>query len=297
MRFSIIDHSIAGQLQANMLFICMFSCIYIFVTREVYVGLKKQLSLDAKKKELGVALDDKNNFLKNSSHQFRTPLTVILGYLGMIVNKENPQYEINKVALYDLNKTYISAKNLNDIINDVLAANDVNTGKFGGNIIDTNIDLRQLIQSIINEKKELLSSKSTKANLKIKGKNITANIDRTKIKEAINNIFDNAIFYGKGQIDIVIDYSLNDFFAISIKDNGVGITEDDSKKIWQKFERGKKSTQINPNGSGLGLYLAKQILTQHGGDITVKSEGFNEGSEFILTIPKHIAPISNKSKS
>ena len=196
-----------------------------------------------------------------------------------------------------MNKTYISAKNLNDIINDVLAANDVNTGKFGGNIIDTNIDLRQLIQSIINEKKELLSSKSTKANLKIKGKNITANIDRTKIKEAINNIFDNAIFYGKGQIDIVIDYNLNDFFAISIKDNGVGITEDDSKKIWQKFERGKKSTQINPNGSGLGLYLAKQILTQHGGDITVKSEGFNEGSEFILTIPKHIAPISNKSKS
>jgi len=297
MRFSIIDHSIAGQLQVNMLFICMFSCIYIFVTREVYVGLKKQLSLDAKKKELGVALDDKNNFLKNSSHQFRTPLTVILGYLGMIVNKENPQYEINKVALYDLNKTYISAKNLNDIINDVLAANDVNTGKFGGNIIDTNIDLRQLIQSIINEKKELLSSKSTKANLKIKGKNITANIDRTKIKEAINNIFDNAIFYGKGQIDIVIDYSLNDFFAISIKDNGVGITEDDSKRIWQKFERGKKSPQINPNGSGLGLYLAKQIVTQHGGDITVKSEGFNKGSEFILTIPKHIAPISNKSKS
>lgn len=297
MRFSIIDNRIAGQLQANMLFIFMFSCIYIFLTREVYVGFKKQLLLDGKKKELEVALDAKNNFLKNSSHQFRTPLTVILGYLDMITNKENPKYEINKLALEDLNKTYISAKNLNDIINDVLAANDVNAGKFGVNIIDTNVDLKQLIKSIINEKKELLSSKSTKVNLKIRGKNITATIDRTKIKEAVNNIFDNAIFYGKGQIDILIDYSLNDSFAISIKDNGVGITAADSKKIWKKFERGKKSPQINPNGSGLGLYLAKQILTQHGGNITVKSEGFNKGSEFILTIPKYIAPLSNKSKS
>jgi len=297
MRFSIIDNRIAGHLQANMLFIFMFSCVYIFLTREVYVGFKKQLLLDSKKKELEVALDAKNNFLKNSSHQFRTPLTVILGYLGMITNKENPKYEINKMALEDLNKTYISAKNLNDIINDVLAANDVNAGKFGVNIVDTNVDLRQLIQSIINEKKELLSSKTTKVNLKIKGQNTTATIDRTKIKETVNNIFDNAIFYGKGQIDILIDYSLNDFFAISIKDNGVGITAADSKKIWKKFERGKKSPQINPNGSGLGLYLAKQIATQHGGDITVKSEGFNKGSEFILTIPKHIPPLSNKSKS
>jgi signal transduction histidine kinase len=296
MRFSIIDNRIIGQVQANMLFIFMFSFIYIFLTREVYVGLKKQLLLDAKKKELEVALDSKNNFLKNSSHQFRTPLTVILGYLGMIIHKENPKYEINKVALDDLNKTYISAKNLNDIINDVLAANDVNAGKFGLSIIDTNVDLKQLIQSIVNEKKELLSSKSTKVSLKIRGKNITATIDRAKIKEAINNIFDNAVFYGKGKIDILIDYSLSDFFAISIKDNGVGITVADSKKIWKKFDRGKKSPQINPNGSGLGLYLAKQIISQHGGDISVKSEGFNKGSEFTLTIPKYINPLSNKSK-
>ncbi len=297
MRFSIIDSRILEQLQTNILFIFMFSGIYIFLTREVYMGLKKQLLLDIKKKELEVALDSKNNFLKNSSHQFRTPLTVILGYLGMIINKENSKYELNKLALEDLNKTYISAKNLNDIINDVLAANDINTGKFGVNIVDKNIDLKQLIQSIIYEKKELLSSKSATVNLKIKGKNTTATIDRTKIKEAINNIFDNAIFYGKGQIDIVIDYTLNEFFVISIKDNGIGITAADSKKIWKKFERGKKSPQINPNGSGLGLYLAKQIISQHGGDITVKSDGLNKGSTFTLTIPKYINPLSNQSKS
>jgi signal transduction histidine kinase len=288
MRFSLIDNSVLRQLQTNILFTFIFAWIYIFLTREVYIGLKKQILLNAKKKELEVALDSKNSFLQNSSHQFRTPLTVILGYLGMIINKENPKYELNKVALEDLNKTYISAKNLNEIINDVLAANDVNTGKFGVRIQDS-VDLKKIIQSIIVEKKELLYSKSTKVNLKSKGKNTFANIDCTKIKEAINNIFDNAVFYGKGQVDILINYERKDFFSISIKDNGVGITADDTKKIWKKFERGKKSPQINPNGSGLGLYLAKQIITQHGGEITVESDGFNKGSTFILTIPKNIS--------
>jgi signal transduction histidine kinase len=288
MRFSLIDNSILRQLQTNILFTFIFAWIYIFLTREVYIGLKKQILLNTKKKELEIALDSKNNFLQNSSHQFRTPLTVILGYLGMVINKENPKYELNQLALEDLNKTYISAKNLNEIINDVLAANDVNTGKFGIRIQD-NVDLKKLMQSIIIEKKELLHSKSTKVDLKSKGKNTLANIDSAKVKEAINNIFDNAVFYGKGQIDILIDYELKDFFSISIKDNGVGITAADAKKIWKKFERGKKSSQINPNGSGLGLYLAKQIINQHGGEITVDSDGFNKGSNFILTIPKNIS--------
>ena len=296
MRFAIIDNSILRQLQTNILFTIIFTGIYIFLTREVYMGLKKQIVLNIKQKELEVALDSKNSFLQNSSHQFRTPLTVILGYLGMITNKENPNYEFNKAALEDLNKTYISAKNLNEIINDVLAANDVNSGKFGLSMQDR-VNLSQLIQDIINEKQELLDSASTKVNFKMKGKNILATIDYVKIKEAINNIFDNAIFYGKGQVDILINYEIDNFFSISIKDNGVGITVDDFKKIWKKFERGKKSSQINPNGSGLGLYLAKKIITQHGGDITVESDGLNQGSNFILTIPKNIDTDLIKYKS
>lgn len=286
MRFSIIDNRIQEQLQATILFIFMFTCLYIFLTREIYIGFKKQLLLDSKQKELEMALDSKNSFLKNSSHQFRTPLTVILGYLGMIVNKEDSKYELNKTALEDLNKTYISAKNLNDIINDVLAANDVNTGKFGVNIRD-NVNLRQLIKSIISDKQELLKSKSTQVSLEVKGKTPIALIDCAKVKEALNNIFDNAVFYGKGQIYIILDSSSKDFFSISIQDNGVGITSSDAKRIWRKFERGKRSPQINPNGSGLGLYLAKQIIIKHGGDITVHSDGMNKGSKFTITIPKN----------
>jgi signal transduction histidine kinase len=257
------------------------------LTREVYIGFKKQLLLDSKKKELELALDSKSNFLKNSSHQFRTPLTVILGYLDMIVNKENCKYEYNKFALEDLQKTYISAKNLNEIINDVLSANEINAGKFGVNIKD-NVDLKKLMQSIISEKKDLLDSKSTKVLFEIKGKNESVLVDLSKFKEAINNIFDNAIFYGRGKIKIILNTTKKNCIQISIQDNGIGITASDEKRIWLKFERGKKSPKINPNGSGLGLYLAKQIVMEHGGDITLHSAGLNKGSKFTIIIPKSI---------
>jgi signal transduction histidine kinase len=286
LRFLVVDNLILNQARISIIFIFMFGLLYVFLTREIYIGFKNQLLLDAKKKELQSALDSKNNFLKNSSHQFRTPLTVILGYLGMIVSGENNKYKLNKIAIEDLKKTYISAQNLNNIINDVLTANDVNTGKFGVNIKD-HIDLIELINLIIDDKQELLVNKSTKVKFKTKGNSTLAMIDCAKFKEAINNIFDNAIFYGKGKVEIVLDFTDKNYFEISIKDNGVGISSTDAKRIWKKFERGKKSPQINPNGSGLGLYLAKNIVLNHGGDIFVQSDGINKGSTFVIQLPKN----------
>ena len=284
-RFIVIDSNLSQGLQSTMLVVFMFTCLYTFLTREAYIGAQKQIVLDNKKQELEIALDSKNDFLKNASHQLRTPLTVIQGYLAMITGKEDPKYELNQAALDDLQKTYISAKNLNEIINDVLAANDVNAGRFGINIKDS-IDLKELIETIIEEKCELLNSKSTKVVFKHKGLVTQAFVDKGKLKEALNNIIDNAVFYGGGKITITLDAKGKEFFIISIKDNGVGITKEDAKKIWKKFERGKKSSLINPNGSGLGLYLAKQIMLKHGGDIEAHSNGRDKGSIFIFTLPK-----------
>jgi signal transduction histidine kinase len=284
-RFIIIDSNFSEGVYSTMLVLVMFTCLYTFLTREAYVGAQQQIVLDNKKQELEITLDSKNDFLKNASHQLRTPLTVIQGYLSMITGKEDPKYELNQAALDDLQKTYISAKNLNEIINDVLAANDINAGRFGINIQDT-IDLKELIETIIKEKYELLNSKSTKVVFKIKGLEMQAFIDKGKLKEALNNIIDNAVFYGKGKINITLDAKGKEFFTISVQDNGVGISKEDSKKIWKKFERGKKSALINPNGSGLGLYLAKQIMLKHGGNIEAHSNGRDQGSIFIFTLPK-----------
>lgn len=285
-RFFLVDGNSITSLQFNFLVIFMFGFLYVFLTREVYLGAKNQLLLDSKQRQLETILDSKNDFLKNSSHQFRTPLTVILGYLGMIIQKENPKYDLNQIAVDDLSKTYASAKNLNEIINDVLDSNDVNTGRFGINIRD-HIDLKTMIELIIDEKKDILNQKATIVKIKSSGTEFEAFVDRGKLKEGLNNIIDNAIFYGNGKILIDIDSKDSKFFIIRIKDNGVGISRSESQNIWKKFERGKKSALINPNGSGLGLYLTKQIMIKHGGDVVAHSEGRNKGSVFTLTIPKN----------
>jgi signal transduction histidine kinase len=285
-RFVFVDNNFTQGRRSSLLVVFMFTALYSFLTREAYVGAQKQIILDKKKKELEIALNSKNDFLKIASHQLRTPLTVIKGYLSMITTKEDPKYELNENTLNDLQKVYISAKNLNEIINDVLAANDVNTGRFGINIKDT-MNLKDLIDLIVLDKQQLLKDKSTKVTVKCLGKDFRAFVDRAKLKEAINNIFDNAIYYGKGKVNITIDARDNKDFYIHIQDNGVGITRDDSQKIWKKFERGKKSSMINPNGSGLGLYLAKKIMEKHGGDIEVYSEGRDKGSKFSFRLPRN----------
>lgn len=284
-RVVIVDQNFTEGVTSSLVTMIMFIALYSFLMREVYYGAKKQMILDKKKSELEIALDSKNDFLKNASHQLRTPLTVIQGYLSMITSQSDAKYELNQNALNDLQKTYTSAKNLNAIINDVLAANDVNAGRFGINIKDT-VNLKLFIQDILDAKHEFFMNKSTKVVFKVKGSDFHAFIDKYKFKEALNNILDNSVFYGKGKVIVTLDASHKSIFKIDIKDNGVGITSVESKKIWKKFERGKKSALINPNGSGLGLYLAKQIMTKHGGDITAHSEGRDQGSTFSLLLPK-----------
>lgn len=187
----------------------------------------------------------------------------------------------------DLKKAYVSSQNLNDIINDMLSANEVNTGKFGVSIKDL-ITVEDLMKSIIESKQNILVNHNTTVHFVSKGKAQKVTVDKNKLKEAINNIFDNSIYYGGGKVEVVVDNTSKGIIKLKIKDNGIGLTQDDLKVIWKKFERGKRSSAVNPNGSGLGLYLAKKILEEHQGDLIGESEGKDKGSLFTFIIPTSI---------
>jgi len=261
--------------------------------REVYYGAKKQIILDRKKVQLDSLLKVKNSFMQVSSHQLRTPLTVVMGYLSMLVDPNEKQYVISKETREDLEKVYISSKNLNEIINDLLFATDINMGKFTLNIKDE-VSLNTVVKNILEDKQYLLDEKKTTVVLKEEGPKQEILIDQPKIKEAFNNVLDNAVYYGKGMIWLTINSKKKDFIYVEFKDNGVGISREDSQKIWKKFERGTNSSLINPNGSGLGLYLAKMILLKHGGDITIESKGKDQGSSVIFKIPKDTRKYASK---
>ncbi len=283
-----------GQLNLfDLVSILVFLVVNIFIMREVYYGAKKQIILDRKKVQLDSLLKVKNSFMQVSSHQLRTPLTVVMGYLSMLVDPNEKQYVISKETREDLEKVYISSKNLNEIINDLLFATDINMGKFTLNIKDE-VSLNTVVKNILEDKQYLLDEKKTTVVLKEEGPKQEILIDQPKIKEAFNNVLDNAVYYGKGMIWLTINSKKKDFIYVEFKDNGVGISREDSQKIWKKFERGTNSSLINPNGSGLGLYLAKMILLKHGGDITIESKGKDQGSSVIFKIPKDTRKYASK---
>lgn len=114
-------------------------------------------------------------------------------------------------------------------------------------------------------------------------------IDKTRIEQVIINLLTNAIKYTppKGNISISLEIQ-NDFIDLKIKDNGIGFTADEKKKIFKKFgkiERYGKGMDIDTEGSGLGLYIAKEIVNAHKGIIWVDSNGRNKGSTFIIRLP------------
>jgi signal transduction histidine kinase len=119
---------------------------------------------------------------------------------------------------------------------------------------------------------------------------ITTHFDKERLYDVIINLLSNAIKNTppEGEITIFTEQKDNSI-VVSVKDSGVGITEEEKKKLFKKFgkiERYGQSWDINIEGTGLGLYIAKKIVRLHGGNIWVQSEGRNKGSTFSFSIPK-----------
>ena len=118
---------------------------------------------------------------------------------------------------------------------------------------------------------------------------LTSNFDKERIYEVISNLLLNAIKYTPPGGNITIRTEIKKkFYVISVEDNGIGITEEEKDLLFNQFgkiERYGKGWDIDIEGSGLGLYISKEIVKLHGGEIWVKSEGRNKGSKFFFSLP------------
>jgi signal transduction histidine kinase len=150
------------------------------------------------------------------------------------------------------------------------------------------VSISSLVTKMIKEKKELNNVKTRKLKLEVEKPDFKIPdvwCDLQKITHVISNLLDNAVNYTyKGKI--VVSYELNnDFLKINVKDTGAGIPEEDRSKIFQKFSRSSSALKMNPNGSGLGLYVAKKIVEGNGGEISFYSKGEDQGTTFSFTVP------------
>ncbi len=245
---------------------------------------KATIDLREANQRLEELLQQKSEFLSIASHQLRTPTSIAKGMLSMVVDGtvKGAQKE-DFIA-----KSFLGVIRLERIIRDLLSASELEGEKLTLECAPN--DIETIIGDVILERKQLAEQKGLKLEFKkAKEKFPLVMIDKIKILEVIANLLDNAIHYTeKGSITIWCEENKKNMVEVHFKDTGMGIAKEDWKKLFQKFSRGDRSPLINPNGSGLGLFIVKKIVESCNGTIETKSEGAGKGSEFIVSL--HIAP-------
>jgi len=223
----------------------------------------------------------KNDFISAVSHELRTPLTSIKGYASLLASEKFGK--LPDEAKTRLERINIQSNTLVDMINSLLDIARIESGKAELNI--TNNNLVESIKSTV----ELLHPQVKEKNI-----NLVTNLpeilitkfDKNLIERAIINLISNAIKFTPESKTIEISLEeIEDSVKISVKDQGMGMSEEDCENIFKEFYRTKEATRQAIKGTGLGLSLVRNIVKVHKGKIQVESQ-INQGSTFIITLPK-----------
>ncbi|PIU46403.1 hypothetical protein COS93_02660 [bacterium (Candidatus Gribaldobacteria) CG07_land_8_20_14_0_80_33_18] len=225
----------------------------------------------------------KTEFVTISAHQLRTPLSAIKWTIRMLLDGDVGKLTDEQTEF--LKKAYQSNERMVNLINDLLNVTRIEEGRYLYN--PEELDMIELIEKTIIPLKEIAERKNLKFEfLKPKEKEIKVRVDKEKISLAISNLVDNAINYTKeGKISIQFEYDSKDKqVKFSVKDTGIGISEEQQKRLFSKFFRGINAIKAETEGTGLGLFIAKNIIEAHGGRIWFESEE-GKGTTFYFTLP------------
>jgi PAS domain S-box-containing protein len=254
---------------------------------EVKANMEKKLELEEKTKLLTKQQKDlielnaaKDEFIRLASHQLRTPATGVKMYIGMLMGGYADEPTDKQMQMLD--QAYRSNDRQLHIIDDLLKVATIDAGQV---ILSKEVcDLTILITDIIEEFRHSTAKRNQQIVFKQPNHDISAHIDRRFIRMVIENLLDNASKYSPENTTITIALSQNSHSKITITDQGVGIAKKDHDQLFKKFSRVHNAMSISAAGTGLGLYWAKEIITLHGGDITLHSKP-NHGSTFTITLP------------
>lgn len=228
----------------------------------------------------------KSEFLSIASHQLRTPTSIAKGMLSMVLDDT-----VKGAKREDfIKKSFQGVQRLERIIRDLLNASELEGEKM--KLECKPVDLLPIMAEVVEERRGAADKKGLE--LIVKGhvgagkdkKCPLVMADQVKIVEVVANLIDNATNYTpSGSITLWCQNSTDGkYLEIHVKDTGIGISKEDKAKLFKKFSRGERSPGINPNGSGLGLFIVKKIAEGCGGSITAKSAGVNKGSEFVISL-------------
>lgn len=223
----------------------------------------------------------RTDFVANVSHELKTPLTSIKGFIetledGAIDEKENAKKFLSIIRKH--------TERLDNIINDLLNLTEMETGK--ERIDLTNFDLKALLDEVTWSFTHALSIKKQNLKVDYKGKNFNIKGDKDKIEQVLVNLIDNALKYTRqsGEIKVSL-FEEKDNVMFVIEDNGIGISKEHLDRIFERFYRVDKARSREAGGTGLGLAIVKHAISLHNGHIEIDSE-LGKGTKITVILPK-----------
>ncbi|MFX0021817.1 MAG: ATP-binding protein [Candidatus Hermodarchaeota archaeon] len=252
----------------------------------VDVAIKQELEQNLK--QLNIKLQEinklKTDLLYRISHELKTPLIPVKGYTDLLLRTYKEKLDDNIITY--LNEIMNGSERLEKLINTLLESSNLKSNKSKLNLKEG--DLTILIEHTLELLDNLIKKRDHSIILNLNDELLTK-FDKQKIQKVISNLLLNAINYTpkRGQITICSELK-NREIIVSIKDNGIGITEQEKAILFRQFgkiERYGKGWDIGTEGPGFGLYNSKKLIELHGGRMWAESEGKNKGTTFCFTIP------------
>lgn len=267
------------------LFFIAVSIFGYLLIRSVIKEVEAREEIEKLAKDLEVAnvrlkeLDQlKSEFVSIASHQLRSPLTAIKGYASLILDGS---FGKAPPAIGEaVGKMLDSSSRLVLIIEDFLNLSRIEQGRMKYDFVPT--DIEAMVKNVVEELSPTIKTAGLSISFTTDNQSpYKSNLDVGKIKQVIGNIIDNSIKYTpRGSIQVSLKKSSDNKILITVSDTGIGISKDTLPTLFEKFSRAKDAGKTNTTGTGLGLYVAKQMVEAHGGRIWAESDGVGKGSRF-----------------
>ncbi len=240
-------------------------------TRELTRSNKRLVELDATKDE----------FVSIASHQLRTPLTSVKGYISMVL--EGDAGEITQPQRQLLEEAFTSSERMVHLISDFLNVSRLQTGKF---TLDRRlVDLATIVQQEVEGIRPIADTHTITIVFKKPARFPQLYLDEGKMRQVVMNFIDNAIYYSPEGTKIIVTLAVEDGEAVlRVKDQGIGVPPEVQQHLFTKFFRAENARRQRPDGTGIGLYLAKRVIDGHRGKLVFESR-LNKGSTFGFRLP------------
>ncbi len=286
--FEVLTANGLGELLLRVVVFSLFFMAGIFLIRSVLKEVEQREKLEILTKELEAAntklkeLDKlKSEFLSFASHQVKAPMAVVKGFASLI--HEGSYGEVPDKVRESSQKIIDAADRMVSLVNNLLDLRKIEEGKMTFKF--EKADISKLVSDVTEEFRSLAEGRGLAISIELNAGERMANIDTEKFRQVVQNLIDNSIKYTEtGWVKVSVNYDAKGFILITISDSGRGMSKELLPQLFEQFHR-DPSMPKQIAGTGLGLYIARQIMLAHKGEVWAESDGEGKGSRFLVKIP------------